>query len=64
MVSVKEKAQHRLCQVWIKEMSSSEPLLRCRNIRGGVKTGVLGDLQDKSRGKLFTVWAASGIEMA
>ena len=64
MVSVKEKAQQRLSQVWIKEMSSSEPLMRCRNIRGGVKTGVLGDLQDKSRGSLFTVWAASGIEMA
>jgi hypothetical protein len=64
VVSVKEKAQQRLCQVWIKEMSSSEPLMRCRNIRGGVKTGVLGDLQDKSRGRLFTVWAAFGIEMA
>jgi hypothetical protein len=64
VVSVKEKAQQRLCQVWIKEMSSSEPLMRCRNIRVGVKTGVLGDLQDKSRGNLLTVWAASGIEMA
>ena len=64
VVSVKEKAQQRLCQVWIKEMSSSEPSTRCRNIRGGVKTGVLGDLQDKSRGSLFTVWAAPGIEMA
>ena len=42
----------------------SRPLMRCRNIRGGVKTGVLGDLQDKSRGDLFTVWSASGIEMA
>jgi hypothetical protein len=64
VVSVKEKAQQRLCQVWIKEMSASEPLMRCRNIRDGVKTGVLGDLQDKSRGNLFTVWSASGIEMA
>ena len=64
VVSVKEKAQQRLSQVWIKEMSTSEPLMRCRNIRDGVKTGVLGDLQDKSRGNLVTVWAASGIEMA
>ena len=64
VVSVEEKAWQRLCQVGIKEMSVSEPLMRCRNILDGVKTGVLGDLQDKSRGDLFTVWAASGIEMA
>jgi hypothetical protein len=64
VVSVKEKAWPRPGQVWIKEMSTSEPLMRCRNIRDGVKTGVLGDLQDKSRGNLLTVWAASGIEMA
>jgi hypothetical protein len=28
------------------------------------QTGVLGDLQDKLREYLLTVWAASGIEMA
>jgi hypothetical protein len=39
-VSVEEKAWQRLCQVRIKEMSVSEPLMRCRNIRDGVKTGV------------------------
>jgi hypothetical protein len=50
--------------VRIKEMSVSEPLMRCRNIRDGVKTGVLADLQDKLRGNLFTAWAASGIKMA
>jgi hypothetical protein len=50
--------------VRIKEMSASEPLMRCRNIRDGVKTGVLADLQDKPRGSLFTVWATSGIKMA
>ncbi|MFC1532987.1 hypothetical protein ACFL7M_06440 [Thermodesulfobacteriota bacterium] len=44
-------------------MSESEPVMRCRNIRNGVKTGVLRQLQDKSRGSLFIVWAASGIEM-
>jgi hypothetical protein len=48
VVSVEEKAWHkRPCQVWIKEMSESEPLMRCRNIRDGVKTGVLAGLQDK-----------------
>jgi len=50
--------------VRIKEMSVSEPLMRCRNIRDGVKTGVLAGLQDKLRGNLFTAWAASGIKMA
>ncbi|MDL1985803.1 MAG: hypothetical protein LWX54_16760 [Deltaproteobacteria bacterium] len=45
-------------------MSDSEPLMRCRNIRDGVKTGVLAGPQDKLRGYLFTVWAASGIKMA
>jgi hypothetical protein len=54
VVSVEEKAWQRLCQVWIKEMSVSEPLMRCRNIRDGVKTGVLADLQDKFRGNLVT----------
>jgi hypothetical protein len=48
----------------IKEMSTSEALMSCRNIRGGVKIGILGGLQDKPRGSLFIVWAASGIEMA
>ena len=28
------------------------------------KLGILGGLQDKPRGSLFIVWAASGIEMA
>ena len=54
VVSVEEKAWQRLCQVRIKEMSVSEPLMRCRNIRDGVKTGVLAGLQDKFRGNLFT----------
>ncbi len=64
MVSVKEKAWQRPCQVWIKEMSASEPLMRCRKIRDDVKTGVLAGPQDKLRGNLFTVWAAFGIKMA
>ena len=54
VVSVEEKAWQELCQVGIKEMSKSEPLMRCRNIRDGVKTGVLAGLQDKFRGNLFT----------
>jgi len=54
VVSVEEKAWKRPCQVRIKEMSVSEALMRCRNIRAGVKTGVLAGLQDKFRGNLFT----------
>ncbi len=46
------------------ETSASEPLMRCRNIRGDVKTGVLSWSQDKRRGNLLTVCAASGIEVA
>jgi hypothetical protein len=30
----------------------------------GVKTGVLSLFQDKSRGNLFTVWTASGMQVA
>jgi hypothetical protein len=47
--------------VWVREMSNSEPLMRCRNIWDGVKTGVLRQPQDKSRGSLFIVWEASYI---
>ena len=39
VVSVKEKAQQRMCQVRIKETSASEPLMRCRKFRDDVKTG-------------------------
>ena len=38
MVSVKGKAWQRPCQVWIKEMSTSEPLLGVEVSEYGVKT--------------------------
>ena len=50
--------------MWIREQSASEPLMRCRNVKDGVKTGVLSMFQDKSRGNLFTAWVASGIKVA
>jgi hypothetical protein len=50
--------------VRIKETSESEPLMRCRNSRDDVKTGVLTGLQDKPRGSLFIAWVASGIKAA
>ena len=45
-------------------MSASEPLMRCRNIMDDVKTGVLSWSQEKHRGYLLTVGAASGIKVA
>jgi hypothetical protein len=64
VVSVKEKAGQRPCQVRIGEASASELLLRCRNEKDDVRTGGLTGLQDKSRGNLFTAWVASGIKVA
>ena len=54
MVSVKEKAGQRPCQVRFREASVSELLLRCRNELDDVKTGGLTELQDKLKGNLFT----------
>ena len=64
VVSVKEKSRQRSWQVWFREMSESEPPLRCRNDKGGVKTGVISWSQDKRRGDLLTAYAASGIQVA
>jgi len=64
VVSVKEKAGQRPCQVRFREASESELLLRCRNEKDDAKTGGLTIFQDKSRGNLFTAWAASGIKVA
>jgi len=41
-------------QVWTKEMSTSEPLMRGRNSKDEVKTELLCLVQDKFRGNLFT----------
>ena len=64
MVSVKEKGPARRDQVWIKEMSESEPLLRCRNSKDKVKTGLLCLVQDEFRRNLFTAYSASGVKVA
>jgi hypothetical protein len=54
----------RSWQVWIKEMSASEPLMRCRNPEDDVETGVLAWFRDEHGGSLFTGRAASGIKVA
>ena len=64
VVSVKEKSRHRIVQVWVREPSVSEPLMRCRNAMDDVKTGVLTMSQDESRGNLLTAWVGSGIKVA
>jgi hypothetical protein len=64
VVSVKEKAQQRLCQVKLRETSASEPLMRCRKLLNDVETGGLSLLQEKSRGNLFTIWVTSGMQVA
>jgi hypothetical protein len=50
--------------VWIREPSLSEPLMRCRNAMGDVKTVVFTMSQDKSRPNLLNAWAVSGIKVA
>jgi hypothetical protein len=50
-------------QVWIKETSASEPLMRCRKLSGHQNRG-LAEFRDESRGSLFTAWAVLGIKVA
>ncbi len=64
VVSVEEKSRIGSWQVWVREMSVSEPLMRCRNIKDDVKTRVLSSSWDKHRGNLLIVCAASGIKVA
>jgi hypothetical protein len=54
VVSVKAEVMARPCQVRIREASASELLMRRQNELGDVKTGGLTELQDKSKGYLFT----------
>jgi hypothetical protein len=54
----------RSWQVGVKEMSASEPLTRCRNIKDDVKTGVLLWSRDKHGRYLLTDRVASGIKVA
>ena len=64
VVSVREKAWQRLCQVRIKETSTSEPLMRCRKSSDGVETGGFLYPRISLWGGLLTARAASGIKVA
>jgi hypothetical protein len=50
--------------VKVKETNASEPLMKCRKRMDGVKTGGSSLTRDKSGGDLFTIQAASGMEVA
>jgi hypothetical protein len=60
VVSVGEKSRQRPWQVWIKETSESELLVRCRNLLQH-QNRRLAELRDKFRGDLFTAWTVLGI---
>jgi hypothetical protein len=45
-------------------MSISEPLMRCRKIKGDVKTGGFKYARISPEETLLTVWTASGIKVA
>jgi len=63
VVSVEEKA-HKMCQVWIKKMSASEPRATCRNVKDDIKTRVVSRSWDKLGSYLLTDRAVSGIHVA
>jgi hypothetical protein len=64
VVSVEETALVR-CQVWDKETSASEPLMRCREpLPDVVKTGGQAVHRDESRRNLLTDLMATGIKVA
>ena len=48
VVSVKEKLWLRPWQVGIRETSTSEPLMRCRKVKGDVETGGYSDARISS----------------
>ena len=64
VVSVEEKARQWLCQMMSKETNANEPLTRCRKPLDDVKTRSTNYSRISSEGNLFTVWAASGIQVA
>ena len=64
VVSVAGKGTIRSCHVRFRETSAIEPLMRCRKLLDDVETEGLSLSQEKSRGNLFTVWMASGMQVA
>lgn len=59
-----EKACQRVRQVWIVKASDPEPLLKCRNAKDDIRTGMQKRFRDKPEGYLFTALAVSGMKRA
>lgn len=64
VVSVREKAGHRLCQVSLHETNESEPLMRRRELVAMSKPGSHHYPGMSLEGGLITGQTASGVEMA
>ena len=64
VVSVKEKAGQRPCQVCVMETNTNEPLIKYRKRRDVIKTRGESLTWDKSGGNLFTVQVVAGMEVA
>ena len=64
VVSVQEKARPRSRQVRVKETNASEPPMKCRKRRDGVKTGGESLTRDECGRNLLTAQAAPGMEVA
>ena len=64
VVSALGKGRERPGQVGAMESNGSEPLMKCRKRRDGVKTGGKSLTRDKSGRHLSTARAASGIKAA
>jgi hypothetical protein len=58
------KRQRESCQAGIRKASESEPLMKRRKIRDGIKTGVCALLRDKPGGCPLVGQAVSGVKAA
>ncbi len=63
VVSVEEKA-HKMCQVWIKKMSASEPRKTRRNVKDDIKTRAGSRFWEELGRYLLTVRVVSGVDVA
>ena len=54
----------RSCQVWIREMSANEPLMRHRKHLNDIKTGTRSASWERHGRYLFTARVVSGVEEA
>jgi hypothetical protein len=63
VVSDEEKA-HEMCQAGIRKASESEPLMKRRKTRDGIRTGVYERFRDEPGGCPLTGQAVSGVKTA